>query len=360
MEEELKKRANLVRVQTEAGAVFDDNQRNARHFGDPRNEYQSARTGSALFDVSDRIELTATGDDRAVFLNNFCTNNVKALLSGQGCEAFVTNVQGKVVGHVFVFAAENETWIDLTARTAETLLAHLERYIITEDVELHAPTGDSGKLFLSGPEANSVLKDVGITAGGLSAYDHLLVERKNEKISVRRADFVGSTGFLLAATWDCLADLWSALTQAGARPAGAETFDYLRIEAGMPLYGVDVSQENLAQEVSRTAQAISFTKGCYLGQEPIARIDALGHVNRMLRGLRLEGAAPPRESAVMDKVGGEPIGSVTSSAEIPGEPTVALAYLRSKFTQPGGEVFVQSGASTVAASVFWPKGLAET
>jgi len=360
MEEKLLKPANLIRVQTEAGAIFDDNQQHARHFGDPHGEYESARTGSALFDLSDRDELTASGDDRAVFLNNFCTNNVKALLPGQGCEALVTNVQGKVVGHVFVFAGENAIGMDSTAGTANTLLAHLERYIITEDIELHAPTGNSGKLFLTGPEADSVLKQVGITAGGLSAYDHILVDWKREKISVRRADFVGSSGFLLVAKWDCLADLWSALTQAGARPAGAEAFAYLRIQAGMPLYGVDVSQENMAQEVSRTVQAISFTKGCYLGQEPIARIDALGHVNRMLRGLWLDGAAPPPGSAVLDKQGGEPIGSVTSSAQLPGEPTVALAYLRSKFAQPGGEVFVQSGASTVTATLFWPEGLADT
>jgi folate-binding protein YgfZ len=130
----------------------------------------------------------------------------------------------------------------------------------------------------------------------------------------------------------------------------------LRIEAGLPIYGVDLTDDNLAQEAGRTGTAISFTKGCYLGQEPIARLDAMGHVNRELRSLRLSTSDVPLQGAAVfsDAAGAAPVGTATASAFSFGTNcAVALALLRSSVSAPGTQIFVETGISTVPATVFW-------
>ncbi len=140
-------------------------------------------------------------------------------------------------------------------------------------------------------------------------------------------------------------------------PAGTAAFDALRTEAGFPLYGIDITDANLAQEVNRTAQAISFTKGCYLGQEPIARIDAMGHVNQQLRGIRLSAGPVPAAGTEVLTTDGDPrkIGQITSAAMSYGTNLpVALGYLKRNYDSPGLEVGVASSAATIRGEVFWP------
>jgi hypothetical protein len=147
------------------------------------------------------------------------------------------------------------------------------------------------------------------------------------------------------------------LKGAGAIPAGAAAFEALRIEAGFPVYGVDITDANLAQEVNRTVQAISFAKGCYLGQEPIARIDAMGHVNQQLRGVRLSAGPAPAAGAEVLTADAEPrkIGQVTSAAiSYPSNQPVALAYLKRNFDSPGLQVGVALPRGAIAGQVFWP------
>jgi hypothetical protein len=142
----------------------------------------------------------------------------------------------------------------------------------------------------------------------------------------------------------------------GIVPAGAAVFEALRIEAGFPRYGVDITDDNIAQEAGRTRQAISFTKGCYLGQEPIARLDAMGHVNRELRGVRLaDGPVPLPMSAVFDEGGGQQVGTITSAAlSYADNKPVALAMLKTHATRPGTNVQVRLGESGAQeGTVFW-------
>ena len=135
----------------------------------------------------------------------------------------------------------------------------------------------------------------------------------------------------------------AAALAAAVTPAGGAVFEALRIEAGFPLYGVDISEDNIAQEAGRTKQAISFTKGCYLGQEPIARLDAMGHVNRELRGMRLaEGPVPRGQTPVFDESGAQQVGTITSAAmSYADNKPVALAMLRAQATRPGTSVRVR-------------------
>jgi folate-binding protein YgfZ len=167
---------------------------------------------------------------------------------------------------------------------------------------------------------------------------------------------LGQPGVFLATARTQLARLWRELIAASVYPAGAAAFHACRIEAGFPLYGIDLSENNLAQEAARTDIAISFTKGCYLGQEPIVRIDALGHVNREVRGLRLESAPTPEPGDAVLSDQGREVGVITSSALVPGEDRpIALGLLRSSHATPGTEVRVRIGDTQIGASVFWSR-----
>ena len=350
--------SELAAVQQQAGGRYEPDQTGldvAVDFGNPHAEYARAQSEAAVFDLSSRAQIELTGRDRQKFLHNFCTNDIRVLTPGRGCEAFVTNVQGKVLGYVFAFAGEDALWLDSVAGSEERIVQHLDKYLITEDVEFRSCTADWGELLATGPDAAERLGRLGLDVSPLPPFGHFPVHVDDLAVTVRRVDLLGTPGYLLGASRDHLAELWQRLVQQGVAPCGSAAFHVLRIEAGMPNYGLDISDANLAQEVGRTAQAISFTKGCYLGQEPIARIDALGHVNQELRGLRLEGGPVPIPGSPIVAAGSpREIGRVTSSAlsysrDLP----VALAYLRRNYTSPGAQVLVQTAGGEIPATVFW-------
>jgi hypothetical protein len=312
-----------------------------QHFGDPAAEFDAGHRSAALFDVGDRSLIEIRGADRAAFLHSFCTNDIKRIAAGESCEAFVTNVKGRVLGHVSVFVEPDAIWLESVAGADETLIAHLDRYLITEDVQLHSRTAEFGKFFLTGPRADAVRSD-------------RLQPVEDDNVRVRRVDWFNQPGFLLAFPRDVSGALWTRLSESDdCRPAGTRAFHALRIEAGFPLYGRDITDDNLAQEVGRNDRAISFTKGCYLGQEPIARIDAMGHVNRELRRLRLEHGPPPADGATILADDHQEIGRVTSSVQLTEEtPPLALGYVRSRWTKAGTTVLVDcGGGDRVAATV---------
>ena len=274
-----------------------------RHFGDVLAEYSAATIGVVLFDVSDRVQIELTGKDARAFLHNFCTNDIKRLAAGDGCEAFVTNAKGRILAHVFVFATEQSVWVETSPCDEQSLIAHFDRYLFHADVQLHARTGEYGELLLSGPACRHVLASVCPAAESLAVLQHATSELAGQAIVVRRTDMVGQPGYLLSVRRAGLVDVWRELIREGAAAGGAEVFHACRIIAGFPLHGLDLTEGNLAQEAARTRQAISFTKGCYLGQEPIARIDALGHVNRELCRVRIASETVPAPGAAVTNAG---------------------------------------------------------
>lgn len=329
-------------------------------FGAPDEEYQAARAGAALFDLVDWTQIDLTGRDRAKFLHNFCTNDVRTLAVGTGCEAFVTNVQGKVLAHVFIVAGQTVLNLIAVPGCAEPIIKHLSRYQISEDVAFSDLTRERHLMLLAGPQAANVLAAAQIRVGAALPADKQYPEVADsplETIAILNG-FLGVPGYLIASKATEAATCRNQLVAAGARPAGAAAFEALRIEAGFPLYGIDITDANLAQEVGRTAQAISFSKGCYLGQEPIARIDALGHVNQQLRGLRLEAGLLPPMGAEITTNDDEPrkIGHVTSAAFSYGiQAPVALGYLKRHYDSPDLDVSVVAGGTAVPARLFWPQ-----
>jgi tRNA-modifying protein YgfZ len=324
----------------------------AVHFGSAQTEYQRAKTRAVVFDLSRRGHLEFIGADRQKFLNGFCTADIAGLKPGEGCEAFLPNIKGKVLGHVFVFAGEDSLWLETTPDSVQPLMNHLARYVISEDVDFLPRSEQFGELYISGPAAEEMLGDLRVNVAGLPIYGHKRAVLRKRDVQVRRVDWLGSPGYLLLVSRDDLSDCWEELIEAEIRPAGIAVFHALRIQASFPLYGIDITDDNLAQEVNRTEQAVNFKKGCYLGQEPIARIDAMGHVNRELRTIKLEAAQAPTPGGKVTKPDGKEVGRVTSYAMLPDQHVpVALAYLHREVLQPGTELLVYCDGDEVPAQV---------
>ena len=341
----------LRETQTADGATFaaDNPSSQPTTFGDATAEYTAASSNVALFDLTDRIHIAMTGDDRHKFLHNFCTNDINGLRPGLGCEAFVCNDKGRVLAHINVFTEEETLWVESGAGSESTICNHLDHYLITEDVEIADRSSEFGQLFVSGLQAAVKLETAGLPVDSLVPFGHRQLALDGVDLRIRRFDLLGTTGFTFVAKQDELDKLWSRLRELGIAPAGQLAFESLRIEAGYPNYGEDISDANLAQEVARTKTAICFTKGCYLGQEPIARIDALGHVNRELRRIRFEEDSAPVVEAGACLVSGDDnrdAAEITSAVRSLRDGHVdGLAYVRRGFLDPTTELrlSVESG-----------------
>jgi folate-binding protein YgfZ len=313
--------------------------------------YRGLVESVGVVDLTGRTQLELTGDDRASFLHNFCTNAVRDLPAGRGAEAFVLDAKGHVIGHVLAFCAPHSIILDTTPGQGERLSQHLDRYIIREKVEIRDRTAEWGELLVAGPQAAALLESLALNVPQerLAHGESALAGRT---VFLRRVDFVGPDSWLLACRREDVEPALSALANAGAVRAGAEGFEAARIEAGTPLYGHDITDQNLPQEVNRDAQAISFTKGCYLGQETVARIDALGHVNRVLVGVRFAGPeVPPTGTELRAADAARPaIGSVTSGVYSPRlQSALALAYIRRGHTSAGTKLASESAPAEVVA-----------
>ncbi|MGE0607118.1 MAG: folate-binding protein YgfZ [Pirellulales bacterium] len=307
-------------------------------FGDSAAEYAALANTTGLVALPDRTQVELTGRDRASFLHSFCTNDIRSLAPGQGREAFICNVQGKLAGHGLVFCREESLVLESTPGQAEKLIQHLDRYLIREQVELHDRSHDWQELLLAGPQAESLLAALNIAPLPGERLSHGKAFIGGCQVQVRRVDFVRPPALLLSMESSRAAAVWRTLLDAGARPCGWQAWEAARIEAGWPWYGQDMNDENLPQELARDTQAISFVKGCYLGQETVARIDALGHVNKLLCRLRFATATPPAAGTVLFN-GEKEVGRITSAAFSPGtQASVALGYLRRGSHQPGQAV----------------------
>jgi folate-binding protein YgfZ len=327
-------------------------------FGNPADEYTAAVSGAAVFDLSHWTQLELTGNDRAKFLHNFCTNEIKGLTSGRGCEAFVTNVQGKLLAHLFIYAGDDSLHLIGAPGIGERLVKHLTRYQINEDVAFRDLSSERGLILVAGPGAATTLRDVGCDVQPFVNGEHRSFPFAKSTLRLYRNDLLLLTGFFASASAQAIDEFVTALVRAGAIQAGTSIFNSLRIAAGFPMYGADLSDANLAQEANLTEQAISFTKGCYLGQEPIARIDALGHVNQQLRILRLAGDLVPSAGTDVLSVGDEPrkIGQITSAGMLYAtKKAVALAMMKRNFDTLGLVVGVPVGGQTITAEVTWPE-----
>jgi folate-binding protein YgfZ len=301
-----------------------------------------------LFDLAGWTWFRVSGRDAHKFLHNFCTNDIVKLPQTRGCEAFVTNVKARVLGHIFAFEASDEAGgpaIDVFSFPGQeaTLLAHLDRYLIREEVTLEGRSEATAMFLVSGEDQDSA----STRPFDLQPFETRATVIGKSRAIARRLDLLGEPGLLLTCDRENSDHVCDVLCSDGAVLGSSEELEARRITAVLPVYGVDVTEDQLAPEVGRP-WAINYTKGCYLGQEPIARIDALGHVNRLLRGLRLsEEIAPPQGSLLLAE--DKEVGAITSSA-----PGLAMGYIRSKFADAGTKVDVRLTSGNISATVTAP------
>jgi folate-binding protein YgfZ len=313
------------------------------------DRYEALVGGAAAVELGERTQIELAGADRASFLHNLCTNEIRKLPVGAGCEAFLTNVQGKTLAHVLVFACPETLVLDTVGGQGETILQHLDHYLVTEQVTLTDRSRDWSELLLAGPGAEPLLGRLCAAKLPSAPLSHAEAEIAGCRVWSRRVEMTAHGGYLINARREDLADVLRALVEAGVVECPPEAFEAARIEHGFPLFGKDISAANLPQEVGRDSRAISFVKGCYLGQETVARIDALGHVNKMLAGVRFAGSTVPEAGAEL-RDGDKTVGQVTSAAYSPRfAAAIALAYVRAPSHAPGTRLTSALGDAEVVA-----------
>jgi folate-binding protein YgfZ len=298
-------------------------------------QYAALTRGAGLVDVSDRTQIEVCGDDRAKFLHNMCTQEVKKLPVGEGAEAFFTDAKGHVLAFADLFVAPHSIVIDTVPMQAAALVAHLDKYIIRDDVRLVDKSDTWGELLVAGDRVEAMLAK--LCAGALhdQLWRHAASRIGGCDVFVRRVALAGPESWTIVCKKSELEEIQSALLVAGFVSCRSDVLEAVRIENRVPQYGRDITDRNLPQEVDRNATAIRFDKGCYIGQETVARLDALGHVNKLLVRVKFDGKDIPPSGTPLD-AGGHAVGAVTSSTYSPRyNAPLALAYVRREQSKPG-------------------------
>jgi tRNA-modifying protein YgfZ len=313
-----------------------------------------AREQAAVFDVSDRGAVELAGKDAVAFLHNLCSNNIKNLVPGYGCEFFLTTNKARYIAHGWAYRLSPEKpetlYLDVAPDAAGKVLKHLDRFIVSEQVELTDRTPQRSQFHVCGPLARATVeRALAVPLADLKDLQFVTMPFGSASVRVVRHDWLALPGYDLVCDRNAGAELAERLHGNGAAPLRTEAFEILRVEAGLPVEGAEVDENRFVVEVGRIRQAICYTKGCYLGQEPIVMARDRGHVNRTLLGLKVSGSAPvPHGVVVMHN--GQEVGQVTSSAWSPrAQAVVALAYIKRASQEPGTPVEVLGRSATVQA-----------
>ncbi len=333
----------------------------AATYGDGAAEDAALRQGCGLVDLGWCGRLEMAGEDRARFLHGYVTCDVKALASGAGAYGFVTNVKGRVLADLKILALDDRLWLEVPRGVATEIAEHLQKYVIVDRVEIR-PADEAVPFGLIGPRSAEVLAGVGdlpevdfghrpATIAGVDA--HL----------VREPSLGEAPGWTLWVPTGKAEGFVERLLDHGAahglRLVGHRALDRLRVAAGRPLFGVDFGPDNFPQETGLEEVAVSYEKGCYLGQEVVARIHYRGGVNRHLRGLAFDADAPDAERPA-DLLGrqiladGREAGTVTSAAESAAG-WLGLAILHRR-AEPGAGVGLDGGGTARVVELPFSQG----
>lgn len=329
------------------------------HYGSAVEEYAALRRRAGVLDLSTRGRVVLLGADRQKLLNGQVTNNVKDLPVGSGCYAALVNAKAKMLADLNIYALPNELLLDTEPGYGPELIARLEKFIIAEDVQVVDAAPHYGLLSVQGPKADVVreamqtIPPLPVTPLGWVAWND---PTWGECYAMNHAR-VGNQGFDLFVPTAALASAWDALVtgarEAGGGPVGWEALEVARVEAGIPRYGADMDESHLPPECGIAERAISYTKGCYSGQEVIARIRTYGQVAKALRGLKLVGEFPevPAAGTKLFRAGKE-VGQLTSVVRSPevGGP-IALGYVRRECNGPGEELDFGAPGSVAKAVI---------
>jgi folate-binding protein YgfZ len=334
----------------------------ASTFGEPQAEYAAIRKGCALLDLPQCGLLEVRGKDRIDFLNRFLTNELidkeacQSLAAGQGRYAFLLNNKGRIVADMNLIERGEYTLLETDARNIANIKSILEKYIFSEKVSFTNLLGQMHQIALHGPRGLDILRLFAPEFRELAPLGSEGVEVFGRKVTVWRDDPCGVPGYYLAVPTEAAEEVWKEIiartgsadptgTQHAKRmvwPTGWAVFNTTRIEAGRPLFGIDFDDTVLPAETSQLERAVSFTKGCYLGQEIVARMHARKQVPRQIVGVRMEGDALPLAGAPIVDDRQNQIGGVTSSTLSPVLSNVAicLAMVKRHYAAVGTKLTV--------------------
>ena len=303
-------------------------------------EFTALTEGAGWLDQSDRSRLCLLGADRARFLHGQVTNDINGLGEFTGCYAALVNAKGKMESDLFAYRLADEILLDFEPGLTAAVQARLERYVIAEDVEIADVAPHFGLLTVQGPQAEAVLTKLDLPA----PTEPLTVAQTEDEIYIVHQPRLGTDGFDLFIPIDAM-NAWRERLATIAPRCQMPAFEKARVLATIPQFGVDLTTDNFPPEGGLETRAISYAKGCYIGQEIIARIRTYGKVNKVLRGLSLEGAAAIGDPVLHE---GTPVGTLSSVCH---EPSAALAIIKRTASEPGTVLSVDTKNGSVSAQV---------
>ncbi|MGI8802880.1 MAG: YgfZ/GcvT domain-containing protein [Solirubrobacteraceae bacterium] len=303
-------------------------------------EHRALREGVGLFDRSERGKLAVSGDEAADFVDSLLSNDIRGLAAGAGCYATLLTHKGRLLADVRALRTVDGVWLDTERPGLQALFDNLRQFGIGYRAELHKRTLERGLLSLIGPGSDAL---VGQTLPGPQEHEHTGVSVAGIEALAVRTD----VGIDLICVSERSAELYAALEAGGARAVGEPAVECLRVERGRPRFGVDMDETTMPQEAAINLRAVSYTKGCYVGQETVARLYWRGKPNRHLRGLRLSAEVAP--GAVLRLEGAE-VGALATVALSPVHGPIALALVR-RAAVPGDVLRVgEDGAVTATVT----------
>ena len=319
--------------------------------GDGMTPYHAAKCAAVVADVSDRGLLRMVGEDALDLLHRLSTQDLLALQPGEGAATVLTTSKGRILDVIVVQRRADSLRLHVSPGNQPRVLEWLDTYTILEDSEASDATAEHGQLLVFGPAVGEI---VGAAASdpaleGLGLFHHREARLAAAEVTITRAEAPAGGGFHVATPASEMAAARQALIDAGAVPVDPDTLEVLRVEAGLPAFGSELDERWNPHEAG-LERHISYTKGCYIGQEVIARLDAYDKVQRELRGLRaLGGVVPPVGSKLL--ADGKDAGAVTSGIDSPDFGPIALAYVRRAHAEPGARLVTSDGAEVEVAAI---------
>lgn len=302
-------------------------------YGDTGAEYDVLRRGAGLVDRRHRGRLRFSGAKAADVVAGLVTNDLSALQPGQGMYAAALTPKGKIIADVRIFAEDGSYLVDTGARAWPGWFAMVQKFVNPRLAKYEDVSGAMQDIGVFGATARHVIESMtGINSTALTAlpmYGHVAAQVAGAEVVVARAPDIGIEGFDLFVPAESYDGVWENAASAGAVPVGLGAWEIFRVEAGRPEWGIDMDENTLVQEANLDELgAVSYTKGCYVGQEVVARVHFRGHVNRHLRGLRAASAEPPARTARLFDDAGTDVGQVRSAVTSPRLGGIALAMVR--------------------------------
>lgn len=323
------------------------------NYGDIDAEYRAVRDTAGIFDLSFRSRICLLGADRQKFLNGQVTNNIKDLKPGEGCYAALITAKGKMQSDLRVFCLEEELLLDFEPGLTQTITDRLEKYIIADDVQLVDVAPHYGLISLQGPKSAELASalDLG-TAPPERPFGQVKVAHDTlGDLYIANDPRLGTAGIDLfvptAAVEAALKLLLRHVSSMGLRLCGFDAFEMARIEQGVPRFTVDMDETNLPPEAGLDRTGISYTKGCYIGQEVIARIRTYGQVAKKLCRVEISGSTEIPVKGTKLYLNGKEVGYMTSAAQFPLLGVRGLGYVRREANTPGTELSLANPGNAV-------------